>query len=337
MKILLTGAGGVVGAEVAAHLGRERPDLAITRVGRRPGSGIDVAWVIGQEPPPEELRGRWDAIIHTAASTRWTMTRDEAVAANVRTTEAVLELADPDTHLVHTSTAYADGCPGDQDAEFGHYRNGYEWSKALCETLVRERHCGPLSIVRPPLILGSAKDGAIARFSGPYTLLQTLVSGLAAAVVGEPDGYAEVAPVDQVAAVIADVASGPPPTSSVVETIAAGERCMTLSTLLDVALTTLNEWRSERGIAIIAMPPFIPARRWHRFFLPLAREHLSEIQLRAVELLGMFESYTSMAKPFPPTRQVDDPAELLRRSVRFWAETKPRLASRVPEQWAKIG
>ena len=59
MKILLTGAGGVVGAEVAAHLGRERSDLAITRVGRQRGSGIDVAWVIGEEPPPEELRGHW--------------------------------------------------------------------------------------------------------------------------------------------------------------------------------------------------------------------------------------------------------------------------------------
>ncbi|MEV6236545.1 SDR family oxidoreductase [Lentzea sp. NPDC051838] len=331
MRILLTGAGGVVGSEVAALL----RTLPLTEVTRRPAPG-QVRWHIGTDAPPADLRGHWDVIIHAAASTRWTMSTDEAMAANVRPTEAVLDLADADTHLVHVSTAYVDGWRDADAREFSGYRNGYEWSKSVCEDLVRARHPGPLTIVRPPLILGSRATGAISRFSGPYTLLQTLVSGLAAAVVGDPDGFAEVAPVDQVAEVIAAAATGSAPRESAVLTIAGGENCMRLSTLLDVACGTLNEWRTERGLEKITVPPFIATRRWHRFFLPLAKEHLSEVQHRAVELLGMFESYTSMATPFEPTHQVVDPAGLLERSVRWWADAKPRLAAKAPAQWAVV-
>lgn len=329
-------------ARVLAERGADGEGVELTRVTRTARQAGEVRWAIGAEPPPEELAGPWDVIVHTAASTRWTMTRDEAVAANVNPVRSVLELAGPATHLVHVSTAYADGRdPGDDPgggppSEFGRYRNAYEWSKARCEDLVLER-AGPVTVVRPPLILGRAGDGAIARFSGPYTLLQTLVSGLAAAVVGDPGGYAEIAPVDQVADVIADAVHGPAPPSPKVEVVAGGAASMTLAGLIDVACSTLNALRAEAGVPPIAPPPFISAERWHRFFLPLARQHLSPVQSQAVELLGMFESYTSMPRPFTPTRPVADPALILVRSIRWWARQRPRLALRVPEPWALIG
>lgn len=339
MRVLLTGAGGVVGSEVATILaGREDVDLTLAvRTPREPGQ---VRWSMGAEPPPPELAGPWDVIVHTAASTRWTMTREEAVAANVAPVLDALELAGDDTHLVHVSTAYADGREPDEGhppSEFGRYRNAYEWSKARCERLVLERHRGPLTVVRPPLILGRRSDGAISRFSGPYTLLQTLVSGLAAAVVGDPGGYAEIAPVDQVAEAIADAATGKRPDEPRVEVVAAGAASMRLADLIDVACGTLNELRKDAGAAPISAPPFIATERWHRFFLPLARRHLSPVQQQAVELLGMFESYTSMPRPFTPTRPVLDPAAVLAESVRWWAKTRPRLAMRTPEPWGLVG
>ncbi|MEV7013784.1 SDR family oxidoreductase [Streptosporangium sp. NPDC051022] len=340
MRILLTGATGVVGTELSRALRGVSGHVELVRVARRPQYEGDVRWEIGREPPPGELRGHWDVVVHAAASTRWTMTRQEAVESNIGPAEAVLGLLDPGTHLVHVSTAYVGGSdvpPSSKPDEFGRYRNGYEWSKARCEEVVGERHGGPTTIVRPPLILGRGDDGSIARFSGPYTLLQTLVSGLAAAVVGEPGGYAEVAPVDQVAEVILNAALGPPPEGTRIETIAGGSNCMTLQELLDITCRTLNGWREERGIPPVAVPPFISPRRWHRFFLPFAEQHLSPIQLQAVRLLGMFESYTSMADPFEPTHQVADPAALLVRSVLWWADAKPRLASRISEPWGIVG
>lgn len=336
MRVLLTGSSGVVGTEVAASLAGA---VELTRVTRRPRAEGEVAWALGAQPPPDALRGAWDVVVHTAASTRWTMTKDEAVEANIRPTEALLDLVGPTTHLIHVSTAYVGGADAAElpaPSEFGQYRNGYEWSKAQCEDLVRQRHDGPLTVVRPPLILGSRADGAICRFSGPYTLLQTLVSGLAAAVVGTPDGYAEVAPVDQVADVIAQAVLAVPPSAPVTHTIAAGSQCMRLSTLLDITCATLNDWRAERGVPPIQQPPFIDTKRWHRFFLPLAKRELSEIQHHAVTLLGMFESYTSMPQPFEPTHQVHNPEELLVRSIRWWAERKPRLAAKTPEPWGLV-
>jgi nucleoside-diphosphate-sugar epimerase len=335
MRVLVTGAAGIVGREVVRGLRALGPDIELTAATRKSTVDGCVGWEMGVEPPPASLTGPWDVVVHAAASTRWSMTRQEATAANIAPTEALLPLLGERTHLVHLSTAYADGAdpaelPG--PSSFGRYRNGYEWSKGECEAVAR-RHPGPLTIVRPPLIVGARTDGAIGRFSGPYTLVQSLVSGLAAAVVGDPDGYAEIAPVDQVAEVVVAAAAGPPPGAPRTEVIAAGPKSLRLRQLLDLVCGTLNEWRAARGIAPVEVPPFIPTRRWHRFFLPLAEEHLSPVQLEVVRLLGMFESYTSLADPFEPTQQVEDPAAVLVASVRWWADRKPRLASRIPEPW----
>jgi nucleoside-diphosphate-sugar epimerase len=339
MRVLITGSAGIVGREVVRGLRAHGGDVALTPVTRRPAAADEVAWALGAGPPPPEAAGPWDVVVHAAASTRWSMTREEATAANVAPTAALLELIDERTHLVHLSTAYADGvdpATSPVASGFGRYRNGYEWSKGECEALVR-RHPGPVTIVRPPLIVGARTDGSIGRFSGPYTMVQSLVSGLAAAVVGDPDGYAEIAPVDQVAEVVVAAVLGRPPTATRTEVIAGGTKSLRLRQLLDLVCGTLNEWRAARDIPPIEAPPFIPTRRWHRFFLPLAEEHLSPVQLEVVRLLGMFESYTSLAEPFEPTQQVTDPEQVLVTSVRWWAERKPRLAARIPEPWQIVG
>ncbi|MDG4807574.1 SDR family oxidoreductase [Micromonospora sp. WMMD1120] len=339
MRILVTGADGVVGREVLEQLAAHpaAPTVVpVTRTGSRPGT---TAWNIGAEAPPEAVRGPWDAIVHMAACTRWTMTRAEAEAANIAPTRAVLDLLAPGTHLVHVSTAYVGGARTEESdaADFDGYRNGYEWSKAECERLVRAQVPNGLTIVRPPLILGRSTDGAISRFSGPYTLLQALVSGLAAVVVGSPDGYAEVAPVDQVAEAIVDAAVGAAPNDQRLEVVAAGAAALRLSEMVDIVCAELTGWRAERGLGPIQVPPLISTESWHRFFLPLAERHLSQVQHEAVRLLGMFESYTSMPAPFEPTRPVADPRAVLVQSVRWWAENKQRAASRTPTPWTMVG
>lgn len=337
MKILLTGSGGVVGSEVADQLAVFGEKAEVTSVTRRPQRPGESRWVLGSEPPPAELRGHWDVVIHSAASTRWTMSEDEAVAANVRTTEAVLDVVDRDTHLVHISTAYVEGqnpATLDSDAGFGRFRNTYEWSKARSEELVRARHQGPLTIVRPPLVFGRRVDGSIARLTGPYAMVQSLVSGLAPALVGDPAGFIELAPVDQVAGVIVNAALGTPPATPVVETVASGAGCLRVTDLVDGICRAVNAWRAERGIAPVPVVPVIPSDTWREFHLPLVAAHFSDVQKRAMQLLSAFEGYANMPTPFRPTQVVADPAAVLDSSVRWWADAKPRHAQRVPEPWA---
>ncbi|MFJ6137217.1 SDR family oxidoreductase [Kitasatospora sp. NPDC092286] len=341
MRILVTGATGVVGAEVVERLrAADGPARhTVTRVARRATDDSVLCWRIGAEPAPAVLAGHWDVIVHSAASTRWTLSRAEATAANIDPLRAVLALADRDTHLVHLSTAYVGGVRNPEDlrgAEFEGYRNGYEWSKAVCEEVVRSEHDGPLTLVRPPLIVGRRDSGEIARFSGPYTVLQALVSGLAAVVVGDPAGYAEISPVDEVAALVAEAALGAPPDVPRTEVLAAGRGSLTLDSLLDVICGTLNEWRAAHGVAPIERPPLVSGDSWNRFFLPLADQYLSPFQSQAVKLLAMFQSYTSMSEPFEPTRTVHDPAAVMAASVRHWAARKPRLALARPEPWTLL-
>lgn len=341
MRILVTGATGVVGAEVVDRLRADAVSgAAVTQVARRGVDGSVLSWRIGAEPAPDELSGHWDVIVHCAASTRWTLAREEAVAANVDPLRAVLRLADRDTHLVQVSTAYVGGARNAEDlrgAEFEGYRNGYEWSKAVCEEVVREEHPGPLTVVRPPLVFGRRADGVIARFSGPYTLLQALVSGMAAVVVGDAGGYAEIGPVDEVAHVIARAALSAPPAVPSTETLAGGPDCLTLGCMLDVVCDTVNEFRTAHGVDPVERPPLVPNDSWNRFFLPLAEQYLSPVQNHAVKLLAMFQSYTSMSRPFEPTWKVADPAAVVAASVRHWATAKPRLALARPEPWTLLG
>jgi nucleoside-diphosphate-sugar epimerase len=336
MRVLLTGATGVVGAEVRRLL-EARAELRC--VARQAAPGV-VSWCIGREAAPADLGGRWDVIVHTAASTRWTMSRTEAATANVEPLRAVLDLADPDTHVVHVSTAYvgtADPASVEADPMFDGYRNGYEWSKARCEEELLARHQGAVTVVRPPLILGRMSDGAIERFSGPYTLLQALVSGLAAAVVGEPGGFAEIAPVDLVAAAVANAALERPPEANAVVTVAAGKHCLQLASMVELLCGELNAARARVGASPIDIPPMVSLGSWRRFYMPLAEEYLSPMQHEAVRLLGMFETYTSMASPFEADLVVEDPSEVIVRSVRYWAQAKPRLLVKTPKPWSLVG
>ncbi|MGK5543213.1 SDR family oxidoreductase [Streptomyces sp. URMC 127] len=340
MRILLTGATGLVGTAVTDRLiATAPPGTELVRAARRNAHVPLIRWDIGAEPPPAELADRWDVIVHTAASNRWTMTRAEAMHANVRPLRAVLALAGPETHVVHVSTASVGGVrsPEDlSDAEFEGYGNGYEWSKAVCEEIVTTEHLGPATVIRPPLVVGCRADGRISRFSGLYTLFPALVSGLAAVVVGDPDGYAEISPLDEVADAVAAAALGPAPAVLRTETVAAGGAGLRLSTLIDITCDTINTFRAAHGAGPIATPPVVSTDRWNSFFLPLARQELSPVQQQAVSLLAMFQSCTSMAEPFEPTRPVRDPGEVLAASVRHWARSNPRQALAAPSPWTLV-
>jgi thioester reductase-like protein len=94
--------------------------------------------------------------------------------------------------LCHWSTAFVAGDregvvhEHELDAE-QRFRNGYERSKAAAERLARGAMAKlPITVVRPPIIVGDAETGEVDRFDGPYLLINAIVNAPANATVPLP-------------------------------------------------------------------------------------------------------------------------------------------------------
>jgi nucleoside-diphosphate-sugar epimerase len=331
-SVLLTGAAGVVGRELADQL-REGGGDEIVLSSRQPDEVDVVAWDMGREPPPPPLRRHFDVVIHAAARTRWSQTPDEAEHGNLVPARALADVVDAHTHLVFLSTAHAIGTTGSSRSDdLGDYRNPYEWSKARAERHVAAV-CDRTTVVRFPMVVGRRSDGRVSRFSGFYKVLNGLCTGLLPAIVGDEEAPLDLVPVDDLARRILAIAGGGHRPDVPLLTIAGGPRAPRVQPVLDLVFDTLDQWRDEHGVAPLPRPPLLTPERWDRFFWPFARDELSPLQLRAVELFLEFRPYLSMPAPFASDLAVDDVLPALRRSLRWWAGHHPRVALAVPEAW----
>jgi len=331
--VLVTGATGLVGSELIKQL--REGGAEVVGVSRRgaPHDPDVVAWDMSGKPAPAPLRRRWDTIVNAAANTRWTMSREEATAANVASVRALEPLVGAKTHVVHVSTAYATGLRGDvESADPADYRNTYEWSKADAERVARETFPS-LTVVRPPLIVGRRSDGRAARFAGMYTLIRGLTIGTVPAVVADPEARFDAIPVDDLCRLLAELAAGGTRADGAVLTIAAGETAPRVEEAIAVVVGSLNEWRQARGHEPIECPPLIELERWRRFHRPFAQQHLSPRQLLIMELLESFEPYLALVEPLRPDIEVGEVLPCLRTSTTYWAEANPRVAALAPRAW----
>jgi nucleoside-diphosphate-sugar epimerase len=335
VRLLLTGATGVVGSEVAGLLARSHPDVEVTPTSYRGRPEQDVAaWAMDVAPPPAALTGApWDVVVHCGANVRWNLEPEQAWRANVASVEALRPLVGPATRVVHVSTAFAIGLAGDaSSAELSDYRNTYEWSKAAAERVADELF-GPCWIVRPPLVIGRRDDGRVARYTGIYQLIRAGLTGLVPAVVGHADGQVEIAPVDDVAAEVVRRVLGDPPERTTPVTLAGGAQAMTLRQVMGTSYDVLDAWRHERDLPPLARLRFVPPDTWERFFRPLAAEHLRPRHLALIAGLSAFRDYFETAHAFAPDVHVPAVAPALQRCVRRWADDHPALASSSPRPW----
>jgi nucleoside-diphosphate-sugar epimerase len=262
------------------------------------------------------------------------MTREEALEANLRSTEALAAVVGPETHLVHVSTAFALGLRGSTDSpDPVDYRNHYEWSKAASERLVLERF-PHVTIVRPPLLIGRRSDGRVTRFNGVYTFLRAAATGLAPVLVADRDGFMELTAVDDAAQRVVELALGERPPAPVVDVLGRGDRALRVGEALALARETLNALRGRHGRGPFAECPIIEPERWDRFYLPFARQHLDRRQLRVLDLLSEFKPYLEIRKPLAITRRVADVASVLRRSLEHWGESHLALVLAEPRAWS---
>lgn len=226
LNILLTGAAGLLGGEVAGRLvdcGHRVTALVNRRrdVRRNSGETVKDVALLGGDLASERLgwdRATWDAvaarhdlIVHCAAVTQFDASEAIHRAVNVDGSERVLALAKAGgMRLVHVSTAYVCGmrdgmvAEGPRDGLYP-FANGYEASKAAAEALVRAGEV-PAAIARPSVVVGEWASGAIRQFDTIYAAFRLIVGGSVRVMPASPHATINFVPIDHVAAGLVDLA-----------------------------------------------------------------------------------------------------------------------------------
>ncbi|MEO1045648.1 MAG: SDR family oxidoreductase [Pseudomonadota bacterium] len=220
MRILLTGATGLVGGAMAgALLDSSHAVCAVIR-----GEGRHVLDMDGRNRIAEvetvqgdiaathfglaKLPADVDLIVHCAATTDFTASDAVYDAVNVGGAKNAVTLARHlGVPLLHVSTAYvcgrADGAVPEEPADPSRiFTNGYERSKAVAESYVMTGRAAGLvaAIARPSIIVGRLSDGAIPRQDDFYHLFRLFGSPLLARVPAIDGAAFAIVPIDHVIA-----------------------------------------------------------------------------------------------------------------------------------------
>jgi len=224
--VLVTGATGLVGAEVVKRLvAMNRPVVAVThrrpRIvandGRAIAASNKVRHVAGDvrivrfgldEKVSTALTHTVGCIVHCAATTAFNAPDRVYDELNIGATRNAIALGRRlDVPLVHVSTAYVcgrrDGTVRESEFDRGQsFGNGYERSKFHAEQLVRAADGLRWTIIRPGIVTGATETGAIRDYKNFYTVLKLIVEGKLRTLPGRYEATLSLVPVDHVADVV---------------------------------------------------------------------------------------------------------------------------------------
>jgi long-chain acyl-CoA synthetase len=323
--VLLTGATGFVGTEVASRL-LARADLEIVALvpARTDDDAIEAserAWwyrahlraalddrihvVAGDITQPRlgltrstyaDLCRRVTHVIHAAADLRVDASVEELRPVNVDGVARILDLARSARalrRLVHVSTAYVAGMrPGtvredDLTDAFG-FGSPYEQTKFEGERLVRAAASQlPVTIVRPSMIVGDSRTGDIKTFNTFYAPLRLFLSGKMRFVPARRRLLVNIVPVDYVADAIVRLTFDPAAEGRTFHLTTPADRLPTAGEVLGFA----RRWARDRLGVRLPAPVFLPigARvggRTARLLAPYFRERRRFLRDHVDEALG---------------------------------------------------
>ena len=218
MRILVTGAAGLLGGEVCARLLAEGHEVT-GLVHRNPdvrannGDAVAIPTIAGDVSQPmlgwdevrfAEIAAAHDLLVHCAATVRFDLAEEDYRAVNVGGVAHALALAEAGgMDFLHVSTAYVCGDTSgiireDEALPKSGFANGYEASKAAGERLVRASKLR-WAIARPSIVVGEYESGAIRQFDTTYAAFKLIAEGRVRHMPARQDGTLDFVPIDHVA------------------------------------------------------------------------------------------------------------------------------------------
>lgn len=349
-RILLTGATGLVGAGVLRRLLVQEKSRAVYVLVRSPErlpcdlrSRSRVVPLTGDITLPglgldadvlRRLAGSVGVVIHSAADTRFSQTREEARRTNVLGTRNVLEVAaswrrPPRVCLVSTvfvSGRRAGNIPeGDCDPEWG-WVNAYEQSKYEAESAVQGSGL-PHLICRASTIVCDTPAGSITQLNAIHGALKVCFRGLVPMLPGDDANPVDVVPCDYVSSAIAELALREDAEGATYQ-LAAGSDALPLGELFD---DTYAYWASLNGRARARVRPLMTDLDTYRLFESTVLETAEPHLRRVTRALSYFAPQLAIPKVFE-TELTD--AALGRRPPpvrQYW----PRMLAVLAELWRR--
>ena len=224
LRILVTGAAGLIGGEVATRLAARghRVSALVHRNRDVRGNDGDApvlhSVVHGDVAQPhfalvdfDAVAREHDLLIHCAATTRFDLNDEEYRATNVAGAAHAIDVArSGGMALLHVSTAYVcgrrDGAIGENDPlPATGFANGYEASKAQGEALVAASGLCH-AVARPSVVVGDSTTGAIRTFGAIYAAFKLIAEGRVRHMAATADATIDFVPIDHVAAGIVALA-----------------------------------------------------------------------------------------------------------------------------------
>ncbi|WP_439532196.1 SDR family oxidoreductase [Polymorphobacter sp.] len=317
MRVLVTGAAGLIGAELVGRLAAQghavtalvhRNSMLIDNGGRVLPSREDALPAAGDivirhgdvrlpglglaTPPPIDL------LVHAAAVTSFDAPRAMLEAVNVSGTHHAIDVArTAGARLLHISTAYVCGTD-DGPTSASHigrrFTNGYEASKAAAEALVRASGI-PFVIARPSVVVGDWAEGQIARFENIYMIFKLIAERRIRMLPAAEGATLDLVPIDHVmAGLLAIIAHFP--------ALAGTSRHLVAATP-----TPVPAIRAAMARAGLGIPEFVPSAHFDPASLPAGerRWHAAAAALYTAYLLRN-PRFEPGGPPLPACQPTDD-------------------------------